>query len=142
MSTVDAFVLWLRALAGRLGALLREMTNAEQVLTAVWAVALFLGGFGMIGWGGWRSLVLGLGMGLLAWLNAPVVADALVARAKLREAQAEMLTVHAAKATGAPRVADVPCRHGDMHRFVYGPDGWVPAGPAPDTRPEPQEART
>lgn len=140
MTTVDAFLLWLRSGAARLAELFRQMTGAEQMLAAVWGVSLFLGGVGIIGWGGWRSVILALGMALLAWLNAPVIADAIMARAMLKEAQEAALEAHAAKPSGAPRVAEVACRHGDMHRYVYGPDGWAHAGPAPDTRPEPEEA--
>lgn len=36
----------------------------------------------------------------------------------------------ATKPTGAPRVAEIQCSHGVVHRFIYGPTGWEDAGPA------------
>lgn len=32
--------------------------------------------------------------------------------------------------TGAPRVAEIRCSRGAVHRFIYGPGGWEEAGPA------------
>lgn len=82
-----------------------------------------------------------------AFLACPVLVDALVARdlllrlqVELAEAQQLALQAHVAKPSGAPRVAEVRCVHGDMHRFVFGPDGWEAAGPAVDSPP--QEAQT
>lgn len=140
MTAVDALVLWVRTIAGRLAEVFRQMTRPERLLSAALGLAI-------VGTVAYACLVgtliawsMAAGVVVLAWLAASVVADALVARDSIRRVNGALVRTNAAKPTGAPRVAEVSCRHGDMHRFVYGPDGWAPAGPAPDPRPEPEEA--
>lgn len=147
MNPIDAATLWLRGQLQRLAEFARLMTRSERALAGVLLVDLFvttvlglLTGSGAA-WGGFAVSL------MTAWLLAPVLVDAVLARTHigtldllLQEAREVAITANATKATGAPRVAEVPCSHGVMQRFVYGPDGWAPAGPAPDTRHE--EAHT
>lgn len=147
MITFDAVTLWLRGQAQRLGEFARMMTTPERKLAGMLLALLFVTPSAVLltGWtAAWVAFVVAL---VVAILLAPVLADAVLARSHvatldslLQEARQVAITANAAKPTGAPRVAEVPCSHGVVQRFVYGPDGWAPAGPAPDTRHE--EART
>lgn len=140
MTNLDALILWARTTAGRLAALWRRMTRPERVLSAVLG-AWIVGTLAALPLGGEVSIWLVLGDAVaVAWFACPVLADALVTREDLRDADSALLQVNLEKPTGAPRVAEVPCVHGAMHRFVFSVDGWQLAGPAPDRRPE--EART
>jgi len=134
MTTVDALLLWARSNLGRLSQAWRQMTVPERLLAAaLLAVLVSTPTVGLLtGSGGaWIGFAVSL---VAAWLLVPVLADALLARATIGNISVALFRTNATNPTGAPRVAEVPCRHGDMHRFVYGPDGWEPAGPAPDTR--------
>lgn len=142
MSTVDALVLWLRAAFARVLHLLKLFTGPEAALgVATTSCALVATGRAFIlGASTWSPWALALATIIVATLAVTVMADAAIQRNDHTRTRAAMLKTNAAKPTGAPRVAEVPCKHGDMHRFVYGPDGWAPAGPGVDTRPEPEEA--
>jgi hypothetical protein len=140
MTTLDSFVLWLRTIAGRLAEVFRQMTGSERILSAVLGLCIVFAVARACVAATWSAWSTAGAVVLLAWLVASVVADALVARDSTHRVNAALMRTNAAKPTGAPRVAEVPCKHGDMHRFVYGPAGWAPAGPAPDHRPEPEEA--
>jgi hypothetical protein len=141
MTTVDAIVLGIRTAAGRLAEVFRQMTGPERILSAVLGLCIIVAvarACMVATLAAWSMAGTGVA---LAWLVASVIADALVSRDSTHRVNVALMRTNAAKPTGAPRVAEVSCKHGDMHRFVYGPDGWASAGPAPDTRPEPEGAR-
>jgi hypothetical protein len=140
MTTLDSLLLWLRTIVGRLVEVFRQMTGPERILSAVLGLCIVVAVARACLTGTASAWSTAGAVVLLAWLVASVIADALVARDSTHRVNAALMRTNAAKPTGAPRVADVRCNHGVMHRFVYGPSGWAPAGPAPDTRPEPEEA--
>ena len=139
MSTVDALLLWLRAAFARTLQLIKLYTGPEAALGVATISCAVLGVGRAIVMGTWSSWALAGATLIVLAIAATVVTDAVVQRADHGRTRAAMVKTNAAKPTGAPRVAEVPCKHGDMHRFVYGPDGWAPAGPGVDTRPEPEE---
>lgn len=142
MTSVDALVLRLRTTAARLAEVFRQMTAPERILSAVLGLCIVVAVARACMTGTLSAWSTAGAVVLLAWMVASVIADALVARDSIHRVNIALMRTNAAKPTGAPRVAEVPCKHGDMHRYVYGPEGWAAAGPAPDTRPEPEEART
>lgn len=138
MTAVDALLLWARSTAGRLAELVRKMTDAERLLTGL-LLAQVIGGLavGLVTHSKSAWSVAGVA-GPALWFLLPVLADAVVLRSRLRRTEVELmqaqevaLTANLSKPTGAPRVAEVPCSHGVVQRFIYGPGGWTPAGPAP-----------
>lgn len=140
MIMFDAVRLWARGHLQRLARLTRLMTGPERRLLLVLLVLLSVSAATTE----WGAFAVAFGATLLL---APVLADAVILRQwantqvlLLADAREVAIAANAAKPSGAPRVAEVPCSHGVMQRFVYGPDGWSPAGPAPDTRHE--EAHT
>lgn len=141
MTSLDTFVLWLRTFVARLAEMRRQLTRAERILCAITAL------------GAVQGVVLGVLNGGRHWTQvanlivvavclAPVLADAIIQRDNLKRAGAAMVRINSSKPTGAPRIAEVACRHGDPHRFVYGPSGWEAAGPAVEHRPTSEEARS
>lgn len=142
MTTVDSVLLWLRATAARLAYAARGMTIPERVLSAVLGAMLAAA----LGWQvfapDWISLIVLGSLVVAHWLFAAVLADAVIVRENLKRSGAAMIKLNAAKPSGAPRVAEVACRHGDPHRYVYGPTGWEAAGPAVEHRPTSEEATT
>lgn len=64
---------------------------------------------------------------LFTWLLIDVVLSHVRDRLTWQQVSEDLL---GRKAEGVPRVAVVSCSHGDKHRFLYGPKGWVEAGPA------------
>jgi len=139
MNTVDGALLWVRATTARVAQAWRLLTYIERA--ALLIVGLHMGLLVAIAWDGaeaahWFNLA---GFGVLAPLLVMIVMDAVVMRRVGKDMGAAMIKINTTKPTGAPRVAEVNCKHGDPHRFVYGTTGWEPAGPAVDNRPTPEE---
>lgn len=137
MTQLDALLLLLRATAARGVAAVRSLTRPELALAITLCVCVLVA-FMAVGLrpslGNWS--ILSATILVTVALLPPVLADAVILRENLKRTHAAMVRTNMAKPTGAPRVAEVTCKHGDHHRFVYGPDGWEAAGPALDRRPE------
>jgi hypothetical protein len=140
MTTLDALLLWARTVAYRAVRAWKLATGTERSSAVVGIVNVlgFLNVAIQYGDGVYWGAVAGA-FGLTYFVVTGTL-DAIVARQEAATLRAELVELHAGTPTGAPRVVEVPCRHGDMHRFLYGPDGWEATGPALDTRPE--EVRT
>jgi hypothetical protein len=139
VTQLDAFLLWLRHNVARFGQLVKLYTVPEAALAvgATSCLAVATGHALMTGgWSAWLVAVLVLAVLVM---DALVVTDAVVMRTHHKRLGATMVKLSAAKPTGAPRTAEVVCRHGDPHRFVYGMTGWEPAGPAVEHRPIQEE---
>jgi len=143
MTLTDATLLWLRSTAARARQTFRRLTGPEIRLTGA-LIGLLVGVLFLViaipdSSYLWITFIVTATVAVL--LVPPVLADAVILRENLRISHAAMLRTNAAKPTGAPRVAEVQCKHGDAHRFVYGPTGWESAGPAVHAQLD-QEAST
>lgn len=132
MSYLESLLNWLRAGASKARRAGSLLTVTERVLTGTligWtACSVVLAALIQRDTAGWLTAAVVAVVTML--LLPPVLADAVIARENLERAGAAMVRTNTAKPTGAPRVAEVACIHGTGHRFVYGPTGWEPAGPA------------
>jgi hypothetical protein len=141
MNAVDGALLWLRAMIARVVHVVRLLTTPERLLVGTLCLCTVVAGVALLLNPDLGSLaILGSAVLVTVGLVPPVLADAVILRENLKRAGVAMIRTNAAKPTGAPRVAEVSCRHGDPHRFVYGPTGWEAAGPAVERRPIPEEA--
>jgi hypothetical protein len=140
MTTIDGVTIWLRHLGLRIAHTLGMLTVVERAgvsiagLNAGLLVAVAVAHNDVTHW----SIL--AGFLCVAGLLFAIVMDAAVVRVDSKRQGAAMIKLNITKPTGAPRVAEVSCRHGDPHRFVYGVTGWEPAGPAVNNRPTPEEA--
>lgn len=136
--TPDSLYLWARLQAARLRALFVSTTRAERVLLLAVLLSIVQGILLDVLDDGHLWTVVANAV-IVALLSLPVVADGILQRENVRKAGAAMIKLNREKPTGAPRVAEVVCIHGDHHRYVYGKSGWEAAGPAVDHRPAPEE---
>lgn len=139
MTPVHALTIWARVQLLRLAEIVRLMTRPERLLSGYLAVMLVtMPSLGLLTERDavWSAFAVAL---VAATLLAPVLADAIMQRQDMKRMGAAMITLNRAKPTGAPRVAEVTCRHGDHHRFVFGQNGWELAGPAVARRPDHEE---
>lgn len=136
MTLFDAVLVRVRALLGAMQSVVKLLTKYEFVFAVSvigWTIVSIVVAVISGRWGDW-AVAIAVALVVMI-LMPPVLTDALLTREKLKRAGDAMVRTNAAKPTGAPRVCEVACKHGDPHRFVYGPTGWEAAGPAVDHRP-------
>jgi hypothetical protein len=116
----DHALLWLRSYLAHLAYLARRtwrwatLLELLALLTAFFTwLASLLGA--IVSDGSWWDV--------LAWsIWLAVAVDIIVGHGRERRSYAELLDM---KPTGAPRMAQVRCRDGHHHKFMYGPEGWA-----------------
>lgn len=142
MTQLDALLLWLRHTTARIVQMVKLYTGPEAALAFALTSCAVISGVHALAVGTWSAWALFGAVLLVLAAGAMVVTDAVVMRVHSKRLGATMVKLNAAKPTGAPRVAEVECIHGDPHRFVYGPTGWEAAGPAVEHRPIQEEVTT
>lgn len=80
----------------------------------------------------WGALVSAVIYGTLALL---VVLAAVEVRVKLASMTAGAEYLLGVTPSGAPRLMEVPCRHGDLHRFQWTGNHWEAIGPGTSEAP-------
>lgn len=137
MPILETAIIWLRAFAAKLTAGARKLTGPEVMVTLTLAAATTTESITLARNPSLGKLAIVLALAIMTVvLLPPMLMDNVILRENLARTHAAMVRTNAAKPTGAPRVAEVACRHGDVHRFVYGPDGWSLAGPGVERLPE------
>lgn len=139
MTQVEALLILARHLLVRALRAYRLLTVPERVAFGIAGAHVGLLAGVAVNLGGLTHWFAVVGACSLTVLLVTVVADAVIMRVHGKRLNATMIKLHAVKPTGAPRVAEVNCIHGDAHRFVYGMQGWEPAGPAVEHRPTTEE---
>lgn len=115
--------------------IVRMMTPVERPLLLCLLGILVVAVVDMLDAPSWPSVALAGSALIVLCMTVAVVADAIVMRQSSIRAHNAMIKLNTTKPTGAPRVVEVACIHGDHHRYVYGPHGWEAAGPAVERRP-------
>lgn len=140
MHPLDSLVLWLRVARTRLGRLARKLARNEAWLLSLAVLGIMYSAavtYSAPTLDHWLSLASATAFAVL--FVYPVLADSIITREQLKAARAAVIAANISKPTGAPRVAEVTCKHGVQQRFVYGPEGWEAAGPVTEPRPTREE---
>jgi len=103
---------------------LRHVDTDEWGLALGAPVVIVGASFGLPWWG---AGILALIYGLLALL---VVLAAAEKRQEANKLGADLQSLFESVPFGAPRIVEVPCRHGDMHRYQWVDGRWEAVGPA------------
>lgn len=133
MTLTDQLVLWMRDKAHLTVQFLRALSVFERIVLTVFLVnAVVLqvllwrqpDGPDLHSFADAANAVLAFAVIFVLLVNS------VIDRANAVNNRARLMRLLESRPSGAPRIAEVTCRHGDRHRYQYAHHGWEPIGPA------------